>query len=124
MEPDVMKKCGFGKTCKKLCSGEGGAGGVCPQLVPSTCEQCQSLGDKCIKNNGQADTCQALGYKKGKCAANPVCPQIVPTTCEQCQSLGPKCIENNNQVDNRQALGYKKGKCVEVCPLVVPNNCQ
>ena len=57
-----MKKCGFTKVCKKLCGDNGGGdGGVCPLIVPSTCEQCKNLGDKCIKNNDQAANCKELG---------------------------------------------------------------
>ena len=72
-----MKKCGFTKTCKKLCAGDSGDdNNVCPQTVPLDCEDCISLGDECIKNNGMKATCKGFGYKKGQCPVELVCSQV------------------------------------------------
>merc|ERR1739848_126511 len=70
---EFIKKCGkkYSKTCKSL--GFGGKTGTCgddgencPLLVPTTCEDCQTLGIECVKQQGHEATCKALFWKKGK----------------------------------------------------------
>ena len=96
----TLKKCGFTKTCKKLCASDGGDNNnVCPQVVPTDCQGCIDLGDKCIKNNGMKETCTGFGYKKGKCATvTQNCSTDTPSSCQDCEDLGADCISQNKTI--------------------------
>jgi hypothetical protein len=121
-----IEECGkkYAKTCKKLgfiaktekCAD-------CSDQVPTTCEDCESLGKVCIKNNNVMNTCKQLGFGKKGCPVT--CSQVVPSTCEDCKNLGKVCIKKQGLWTTCKAFGWnpKKETCPVDCPQVVPQSC-
>merc|ERR1712176_749944 len=114
MGPDLCDKLGYDSKTNSCIR-------PCPQIDPTTCQDCITLGPKCVKE--MCDVKCAQLYQPSTNTCKPVCPKVNPTDCKSCMALGDRCIAEKGYTRKCENWGYRNGSCERICPALDARTC-